>query len=1126
MIGKKSAGSVARDLFSQQLASATRAGGDVDLKALGELVVSAYETASRDQCRTQQSVASMMQKLDEMHQHLVDAFDVLPEGIVLFDAEDRFVMWNRRYAELCGESAGELAAGKRFEDMLRAALERGHFAEAAGREEEWLAERLASHGQPASTRELRLTDGRWVRVEERRTANGGSVGVRIDITESKQREESFRLLFDENPMPMWVLDLESHKFLAVNQAAIDRYGYSREQFLALTAFDIRPPEDREAFARHIRSRGETTKPGGIWRHQRAGGSQIYVLVFGRSLRYQGRRARLNAIVDVTAKELAEDRLREQKLQTETAVNNMSQGLVLFDASGCVVVCNRRYIEMYGLSPDVVKAGCSFRDLIQHRKDTGSFDGDIDRYCLDIRAQISTGQSTEIIWQTADGRSIQIVNRPVTGGGWVATHEDITDRQRLLQEQQQAQELVRQQKLHLDTALNNMMQGLCMFDAEGRAVLCNPRYAEMTGLPSEEIIGRSLLDILKRQRAAGKFSFDPEKLFAEVRGNARMGRSTTKIIERQNGHAMRVVDQPMPDGGWVATFEDITEQRTLERERDRDREFLNLIIDNVPTMIVVKDARDRKFVLANRAAENHWGMSRSEVIGKTARELFPPVEADMIELHDDRALQANAPLVLEPHASITHSGNRRIVTSKRLAVRGSDGAPRYLVSVVDDVTERTRANERIAHLAHYDALTDLPNRVLFREHLEQSLKWIRRGQRLAVLYLDIDEFKSVNDTLGHPVGDELLKAVASRLRSCLRETDIVARLGGDEFAIIQTAVEDPTDVSNLAKRLHQAIQAPYDLAGHHLVTNTSIGIALAPYDGTDPDQLLKNADLAMYGAKADGHGTYRFFEPDMDARVKARRALEFDLREAIMCGGFELHYQPLVDVQNNSISGCEALVRWRHPERGLISPAEFIFVAEDTGLINQLGEWVLRTACAEAMQWPSDIKVAVNVSPVQFKSGNIVQTVISALATTRLPARRLELEITEAVLIRDDEKVLAVLHQLRNLGVRIAMDDFGTGYSSLSYLQRFPFDKIKIDRSFIKDIGEPDGSLAIVQAVVGIAKSRNITTTAEGVETAEQLESLRTIGCNEAQGYLFSPPRPAAEVPQFFSALADRIAAVA
>jgi diguanylate cyclase (GGDEF)-like protein/PAS domain S-box-containing protein len=805
---------------------------------------------------------------------------------------------------------------------------------------------------------------------------------------------------------------------------------------------------------------------------------------------------------------------------------MSIGLVLFDSAGRVAVCNQRYIDIYGLSSDVVKPGCSFRDVIQHRKDTGTFDGDIDRYCAGVLAEMARGKAAETIFKSADGRSIRIINRPVAGGGWVAMHEDITERERLLEDQQKAQELMRRQKLQLDAALNTMVQGLCMFDAEGRIVLCNPRYAQMMEQPAEELIGVTLLDLCRRRKAEGKFLGDPEKFFAEVLATARSGKSATKIMVRADGRALRVVDQPMGDGGWVATFEDITEQRKIEQERGRDRAFLNQIVDNVPTMIAVKDARDRKFVLANRAAETLWGFSRGEAIGKTARELFPPIQADLIDRHDDEALRADAPLVLEPHPNMARSGDRRIVASKRLAIRDNEGKPQYLVSVVEDVTERTRANERIAHLAQYDALTDLPNRVLFREHLEQSLKWIRRGQRLAVLYLDIDEFKSVNDTLGHPIGDELLKAVAARIRSCLRETDIIARLGGDEFAIIQTAIEDPSDVSNLAKRIHQSVQQPYQLAGHQLITNASIGIALAPHDGTDPDQLLKNADLAMYGAKADGRGTYRFFEADMDARVKSRRVMEFELREAIMCGGFEIHYQPLFRLHDNSVSGCEALVRWRHPVRGLVSPMEFIPVAEDTGLITQLGEWVLRTACAEAAQWPSDVRVAVNVSPVQFKSGNIVQIVINALAATRLAARRLELEITEAVLIRDDEKVLAVLHQLRNLGVRIAMDDFGTGYSSLSYLQRFPFDKLKIDRSFIKDIAEPEGSLAIVQAVANIAKTRNIITTAEGVETSAQLEILRAIGCTEIQGYIFSPPRPADEIPPLLTARAVGVAAVA
>jgi diguanylate cyclase (GGDEF)-like protein len=432
-----------------------------------------------------------------------------------------------------------------------------------------------------------------------------------------------------------------------------------------------------------------------------------------------------------------------------------------------------------------------------------------------------------------------------------------------------------------------------------------------------------------------------------------------------------------------------------------------------------------------------------------------------------------------------------------------------VTTLEDITERKRFDERIARMAHHDALTDLPNRVLFREQLDSALKM--GGERLAVLYIDIDEFKSVNDSLGHLVGDELLKILAARLRGCLRATDVVARLGGDEFAIMQTGVERPADITNLVARIYQAIREPFECLGHLLTTDASIGIALAPQHGTELDQLLRNADLAMYEAKADGRRTYRFFEPAMEARVKALRTLELDLRHAIANGGFELHYQPLVSLVDNRVTGCEALLRWRHPSRGMISPAEFIPVAEETGLINQLGEWVLTTACAEAATWPDDVRVAINVSPIQFRGQALALKVAAALAASGLPAHRLELEITEAVLIRDDEAALAMLHQLRALGVRIALDDFGTGYSSLGYLQRFPFDKIKIDRCFIKDVAESDGSASIVQAVVNIAAARHMTTTAEGVETQAQLDMLRKLGCTEMQGYFFSPAKPAAEV---------------
>jgi diguanylate cyclase (GGDEF)-like protein len=378
-------------------------------------------------------------------------------------------------------------------------------------------------------------------------------------------------------------------------------------------------------------------------------------------------------------------------------------------------------------------------------------------------------------------------------------------------------------------------------------------------------------------------------------------------------------------------------------------------------------------------------------------------------------------------------------------------------------------------------------------------------------LDLDHFKSVNDTLGHPVGDLLLKAVAERLGRCVGEDALVARLGGDEFAVIQPIAAGPNEAGELASRLIAAVAAPYEVQGNEVVIGASIGIALAPDDGETADVLLRNADMALYRAKAEGRGTSHFFESEMDRRIQARRSLELDLRKAFVNGEFELYYQPLVNLGSNAVTGFEALLRWRHPERGMVSPVEFIPLAEEIGLIVPLGEWVLRQACMQAASWPGDVKVAVNLSPAQFRSRGVVQAVISALAHSGLRPQRLELEITESVLLGETEANLATLHQLREIGTRISMDDFGTGYSSLSYLRSFPFDKIKIDRSFVRELVQRPDCVAIVRAVTGLGASLGIATTAEGVETPEQLERLRREGCTEVQGYLFSPPRPAAEI---------------
>ena len=425
--------------------------------------------------------------------------------------------------------------------------------------------------------------------------------------------------------------------------------------------------------------------------------------------------------------------------------------------------------------------------------------------------------------------------------------------------------------------------------------------------------------------------------------------------------------------------------------------------------------------------------------------------------------------------------------------------------------RQELEQRLEHMAHHDALTNLPNRLRLRQAMENELARVQRGESVAVLCLDLDHFKSVNDTLGHPVGDRLLEAVAERLRQNVRDVDIVARVGGDEFAIVQVAAEQPRGAIILADRLIETLAKPFDLDGHQVVIGTSIGIALAPLDGLDTDQLIKNADMALYRAKADGRGVFRFFEPEMDAKMQARRTLEIDLRKALAEGEFELFYQPLVNLASNEVSGFEALLRWNHPTRGLVPPSEFIPIAEEMGLIVPLGERILRQACAEAAGWPDDIKVAVNLSPVQFKSKTLALAVTSALASSGLPPHRLELEITESVLLQDNETTLTTLHQLRQLGVRISMDDFGTGYSSLSYLRSFPFDKIKIDQSFVRDLSGKEDSLAIIRAVAGLGRNLGMATTAEGVETREQLGYLRQEGCTEVQGYLFSRPLPARNI---------------
>ncbi|PJG51189.1 diguanylate cyclase [Bradyrhizobium forestalis] len=663
------------------------------------------------------------------HERLRQAIDILPQGIVFLDAEGRYVLWNRKYAEIYSKTADLFEEGARLEDTLRIGVARGDYPEAIGNEDAWIAERLQKLYQPGARHEQKLSDGRVILIDERLTDDGGVVGLRVDITELKQREASFRLLFDGNPVPMIVCALDDEHIIGVNDAAVAHYGYSRAEFerlkiRSLQAFDSEPPWTAD--------RSSEERAGRTWKHVKADGALIDLAIYSRELTYAERPAVLLALMDIT--------------------------------------------------------------------------------------------------------------------------------------------------------------------------------------------------------------------------------------------------------------------------------------------------------------------------------------------------------------------------------------------------ERKRAEARLAFMAQHDGLTGLPNRSLLRQQMDEMLLHTRRStDKVALLMLGLDNFKSVNDTLGHAVGDKLLRGVAKRLRSTLREEDALARLNSDEFAIVQSGLTRPEDAVLLAKRLLEAISDPYLLDGHSVVIGASIGIAMAPGDGDDSEKLLKSADMALSRAKADSRGTFAFFEAALDAKAQSRRKIEVELRDAIQNDVLRPYYQPLIDLQSGRITGFEALVRWPHAERGMVSPAEFIPVAEDTGLINPLGGLMLRRACLDAAAWPDDVRVAVNLSPLQFRSGNLLSMVTDALKHSGLPPRRLELEITETLLLEKSAQVLATLHALRALGVRISMDDFGTGYSSLSYLRSFPFDKIKIDQSFVRDLAANREAQAIIRSIVSLGKGLGVTITAEGVETEAELSCLRAEGCHEGQGFLFSKARPNAEIISLLTA---------
>jgi diguanylate cyclase (GGDEF)-like protein/PAS domain S-box-containing protein len=660
---------------------------------------------------------------------------------------------------------------------------------------------------------------------------------------------------------------------------------------------------------------------------------------------------------------------------------------------------------------------------------------------------------------------------------------------------------RRSHARLREAIDILPQGIVFLDAEGRYILWNKKYAEIYSATADLYQpGVKLEDTLRIGVARGEYpeAIGREEEWLAARLNRLYHPGGRHEQTLKDGRVILIEERLTGDGGVIGLRVDITELKQREAS-------FRLLFDGNPVPMIVCALDDERILAVNDAAVSHYGYDRAAFERMTIRSI-QAFEKEAPWLKEQSEDEHTARVWKHVKAD---GGLIDVAIYSRQLVH--DGHCAMLLALMD-ITERKQAEARLAFLAQHDSLTGLPNRAMMRQHLDDQIALRRRsGQQIAVLCLDLDGFKSVNDALGHAVGDRLLKGVAKRLRSSLRESDFLARLGADEFVIVHQGITRPEDAGQLAKRLIEAVSEPYLIDGHTVVITASAGIALAPGDGDEADKLLKSADLALSRPKTDARGTFSFFEAAMDAKAQARRKLEVDLRAAIEDCVLRPYYQPLVDLNSGRITGFEALVRWPHPERGMIPPSEFIPVAEETGLITALGGTILRRACSEAAQWPGDVCVAVNLSPLQFRSGNLLSVVMDALKQSGLPAKRLELEITETLLMEKSEHILATLHALRMLGVRMSMDDFGTGYSSLSYLRSFPFDKIKIDQSFVRGLAGNQDAQAIVRAIVNLGRGLGVTVTAEGIETEAELGCLRNEGCHEGQGFLFSKARPQEDV---------------
>jgi diguanylate cyclase (GGDEF)-like protein/PAS domain S-box-containing protein len=918
-------------------------------------------------------------ELEEANNHFSSALRNLTHGLTMFDGQGRLIAFNDQWLKLYGFTNTSVRVGMTLAEIYGP----NNIIPNVGLFMEELQLQLKRDG--LATKIITAPGGRLVRISTGRRDGGGWVAIHEDITGHKKREDSFRLLFNSNPVPMWLVDQATLRFIDVNDATVAHYGYTRSEFLVMTSADLRFPADVEAFRAHIMT-GAKTHGQKAWRHRKADGAAILVSVYAEDLDYEGRPARLCAAIDVTKHKRFEEKLLEQKLHIDTAIDNMSQGLVMFDAQGRVVLFNRRYLEIYSLSSDVVKPGCTLRELIEYRQQAGSFSGDPGEYAQGVLDGIRNGQTVTRSVELSNGRSIQIVNKPMEGGGWVVTHDDITEAKR-------AQERIERESNEHRRLFELSQDMILVTDRRGQVIRVSPIVESILGYCPDELIGRSAGDVI--------YSDDLEKARNEMR-LARRGQST----------------------------------------RDCETRY--------------------------------------------------------------------------------HHKDGRLVT---LAWSGVWSEPEQIYFLTcRDVTQRKIVDERLKQLAHYDQLTGLPNREKLWNDLSELIYASAEpgGRQTSIAMLDLDGFKDVNDTLGHSTGDRLLLEAARRMTALAGEKAHFYRLGGDEFVLILADCGDPRDAGELVGAVVQSLGHGFDVNGHQIFIGASAGIAIAPAHGSSVDELLSNADLALYEAKAAGGRCYRLFMPVLRAKAEMRRELDIELRRACDQEEFVLYFQPQIRMSDGAITGAEALLRWRHPQRGIIGPGAFIEALADSPVVLEVGAWILETACRTAAALRAkghDIRMGVNLFPAQFQADRLQADVEGVLAKTGLPAAALEIEITENIALGHDEALLVPLRALRDRGVQLAFDDFGTGYASLSFLTRYPLTRLKIDQSFVRKIAErpaPEDT-AIVRSIIMMAHNLGMEVIAEGVETAAQAAFLQAERCDEAQGFLYAKPLPLGEFEEFLVA---------